>query len=87
MAKYITRKIEKYNTEVVFVMDGQINNYELNGLVGKKRSKLELKNMFGADADIVIVSVNKKLVDSKLYRISEEKFLEYAEEIAIPVEE
>lgn len=87
MAKYITRTIEKYNTDVVFVMDGQINKYELNGLVGKKKAKLELKNKFGDNTDIVIVSVNKKLVDSKLYRISEEKFLEYAEEIVIPNEE
>ena len=87
MAKYITRTIETFNTEVVFVMDGQLNNYELLGTVGKKKAKLELKNMFGADKDIVIVSVNKKLVYSKLYRITEENFLEYAEEIAIPVEE
>lgn len=85
MAKYITRTIEKYNTEVVFVMDGQINNHELQGIVGKKKAKLELDNMFGSD--VVIVSVNKKLIDSKLYRITEEKFLEYAEEIAIPNEE
>lgn len=85
MAKYITRTIEKYSTEVVFVMDGQINNHELQGIVGKKKAKLELENMFGSD--VVIVSTNKKLVDSKLYRITEEKFLEYAEEIAIPNEE
>lgn len=87
MAKYITRTIEKYNTEVVFVKDGQINNYELSGMAGKKKAKVELQNMFGKDTDIIIVSVNKKLVDSKLYRITEEKFLEYAEEVAIPNEE
>lgn len=87
MPKYITRTIEKYNTEVVFVMDGQLNNYELSGTVGKKKAKVELQNIFVTDKDIVIVSVNKKLVDSKLYRITEEKFLEYAEEIAIPKEE
>lgn len=88
MAKYIKRTIETYNTEVVFVMDGQINTYELSGLVGKKKAKLELKNMFGVESDIVIVSVNKKLVNSKMYRITMEKFLEYADEVnAIPTEE
>ena len=87
MSKYITRTFENYNTDVTFVMDGQLNNYELSGIVGKKQAKIELKKMFG-DTDIVIASVNKKLINSKLYRISKEKFLEYAEEItAIPKEE
>ena len=38
MAKYITRTIESYNTKVTFVMNNQINEYTLSGLVGKKRS-------------------------------------------------
>lgn len=38
MAKYVTRTIESYNTKVTFVMNNQINEYVLTGVVGKKRS-------------------------------------------------
>lgn len=39
MAKYITRKIDTYNTKVTFVMNGQLDTYKLDGEVGKKGSK------------------------------------------------
>lgn len=39
MAKYITRTIVNYNTKVTFVMNKQIDTYELLGEVGKKRRK------------------------------------------------
>lgn len=36
MEKYITRTVELYNTKVTFVMNNQINEHTLIGLVGKK---------------------------------------------------
>lgn len=39
MAKYITRTIIEYNTEVRFVKDGQLDICKLEGVVGKKGSK------------------------------------------------
>lgn len=39
MVKYITRTIESYNTKVTFVMNNQLNDYLLTGVVGKKEAK------------------------------------------------
>lgn len=39
MAKYITRTIVNYNTKVSFVMNRQLDTYELLGEVGKKEAK------------------------------------------------
>lgn len=37
--KYITRTIQKYNSKVTFVMNGQLSEYIIEGEVGKKKSK------------------------------------------------
>lgn len=39
MAKYITRTIIEYDTEVRFVKDGQLDICKLDGVVGKKEAK------------------------------------------------
>lgn len=39
MAKYITRTIVNYNTKVTFVMNNQLDTYELLGEFGKKKRK------------------------------------------------
>lgn len=80
MAKYITRTIESYNTKVTFVMDKQINDYNLSGLVGKKDAKCQLEAVYGKK-DIVIVSCEKTVESTKLYRMLESDFIKYAEQV------
>ena len=78
MAKYITRTIVNYNTKVTFVMNNQIDSYELIGEVGKKEAKKQLIAIMGTD-DIMIVSCEKIEVSSKLYRMLESDFISHAE--------
>lgn len=78
MAKYITRTIETYNTKVTFVMNGQLNDYVLVGLIGKKEAKKKLVEMFNAK-DITVVSCDKEVASSELYRMLESDFIAYAE--------
>lgn len=79
MAKYITRTIENHNTKVTFVMNNQINEYVLSGVVGKKDAKKQLQKIF--DKEVVIVSCDKVAESSKLYRMLESDFIKYAEEV------
>lgn len=78
MAKYITRTIESYNTKVTFVMNKQISEYVLTGVVGKKDSKGQLESIFDTK-DIMIVSCEKVTESSKLYRMLETEFIKHAE--------
>ena len=78
MGKYITRSISNYNTKVTFVMNKQIDSYELLGEVGKKEAKKQLITIMGTD-DIMIVSCEKIEVSHKLYRMLESDFISYAE--------
>lgn len=78
MAKYITRNIVNYNTKVSFVMNNQIDSYELIGEVGKKEAKKMLIAIMGTN-DIMIVSCEKIEVSSKLYRMLESDFISHAE--------
>lgn len=78
MAKYITRTIVNYNTKVTFVMNKQIDTYELLGEVGKKEAKKQLTTIMGTD-DIVIVSCEKIKASSILYRMLESDFISHAE--------
>lgn len=78
MAKYITRTIETYNTKVTFVMNGQLNDYVLVGFVGKKEAKKKLVEMFNAK-DIIVVSCDKEVASSELYRMLESDFIAHAE--------
>ena len=77
MAKYITRTIESYNTKVTFVMNNQINDYVLMGTVGKKEAKKQIQAIF--NEDVVIVSCEKVVESSKLYRMLESDFIAHAE--------
>ena len=77
MAKYVTRKIESYNTNVTFFMNNQINNYVLMGKVGKKEAKKQIKSIF--NEDVVILSCEKVLDSHKLYRMLETDFIKNAE--------
>ena len=77
MAKYVTRTIESYNTNVTFVMNNQINNYVLMGTVGKKEAKKQIKTIF--NEDVIIVSCEKVEESSKLYRMLETDFIKHAE--------
>ena len=77
MAKYVTRTIESYNTNVTFVMNNQINNYVLMGTVGKKEAKKQIKTIF--NEDVTIVSCEKVEESSKLYRMLETDFIKHAE--------
>ena len=76
MAKYVTRTIESYNTKVTFVMNNQINEYVLMGTVGKKEAKKQIQTIF--NEDVVIVSCEKVVESSKLYRMLESDFIAYA---------
>lgn len=78
MAKYITRTIVNYNTKVTFVMNNQLDTYELLGEVGKKEAKKQLITIMGTD-DIMIVSCEKIEVSCKLYRMLESDFISHAE--------
>ena len=78
MEKYITRTVELYNTKVTFVMNNQINEHPLNGLVGKKEAKKHIEEIFDAK-DVIIVSCEKVLESSKMYRMSVSDFIENAE--------
>lgn len=78
MAKYITRNISIYNTKVTFVMNKQIDSYELMGEIGKKEAKKQLITIMGTD-DIMIVSCKKIKVSHKLYRMLESDFISHAE--------
>ena len=77
MAKYITRTIDTFNTKVTFVMNNQINDYVLMGTVGKKEAKNQIQTIF--NEDVVIVSCEKVLESSKLYRMLESDFIAHAE--------
>ena len=77
MAKYITRTIESYNTKVTFVMNNQINEHTLSGLVGKKEAKKQIQKIF--NEDVIIVSCEKIEESSKLYRMLESDFIANAE--------
>ena len=77
MAKYITRTIESYNTKVTFVMNNQLNDYLLAGVVGKKEAKKQIQKIF--NEDVVIVSCDKVEESSKLYRMLESDFIAHAE--------
>ena len=77
MAKYITRTIESYNTKVTFVMNNQLNDYLLTGVVGKKEAKKQINKIF--NEDVIIVSCEKVLDSHKLYRMLETDFIKNAE--------
>ena len=77
MAKYITRTIDTFNTKVTFVMNNQINDYVLMGTVGKKEAKKQIQAIF--NEDVVIVSCEKVVESSKLYRMLESDFIAHAE--------
>lgn len=79
MAKYVTRTIESYNTKVVFVMNNQLNDYVLTGIVGKKEAKKQIQTIF--NEDVVIVSCTKVVESEKLYRMLESDFIKYAEPV------
>lgn len=74
MAKYITRTIIEYNTEVRFVKDGQLDICELDGVVGKNEAKKLLISLLGTK-DILIVSCTKKEVSSSVYKMLEKDFV------------
>lgn len=86
MAKYITRSITNYNTKVTFVMNKQIDVYELLGEVGKKEAKKQLIAIMGTD-DIMIVNCEKIETSSKLYRMLTSDFISHAEIVDSPSEE
>ena len=77
MAKYITRTIDTFNTKVTFVMNNQINEYVLTGVVGKKEAKKQIQTIF--NEDVAIVSCEKVVESSKLYRMLESDFIAHAE--------
>lgn len=81
MAKYITRTIESNSTKVTFVLDKQLNNYTLTGVVGKKEAKRELGKIFDSK-DVVIVSCEKVVESTKLYRMLESEFIKNAEVVS-----
>lgn len=77
MAKYITRTIDTFNTKVTFVMNNQLNEYVLTGVVGKKEAKKQIQKIF--NEDVIIVSCEKVEESSKLYRMFESDFIAHAE--------
>ena len=77
MAKYITRTIDTFNTKVTFVMNNQLNEYVLTGVVGIKEAKKQIKTIF--NEDVIIVSCEKVVDSSKLYRMLETDFIKHAE--------
>lgn len=77
MAKYITRTIDTFNTKVTFVMNNQLNEYVLTGTVGKKEAKKQIQTIF--NDNVIIVSCEKVLESSKLYRLLETDFIAHAE--------
>ena len=77
MAKYITRTIDTFNTKVTFVMNKQLNEYVLTGVVGIKEAKKQIKTIF--NEDVIIVSCEKVKESSKLYRMLESDFIANAE--------
>ena len=77
MAKYITRTIDTFNTKVTFVMNNQLNEYVLTGVVGIKEAKKQIKTIF--NEDVIIVSCEKVKESSKLYRMLESDFIANAE--------
>lgn len=81
MAKYVTRTIESYNTKVVFVMNNQLNDYVLTGIVGKKEAKKQIQTIF--NEDVVIVSCTKVVESEKLYRMLESDFIAHAEIVTV----
>ncbi len=77
--KYITRTVYNYNTVVTFVKDKQMNEVVADGEIGKNEAKKQVEAIFGKDC--IIVSLDKKIVSEKKYRIPEETFMQYAEEV------
>lgn len=58
-------------------MNNQINEYVLIGTVGKKEAKKQIQTIF--NEDVVIVSCEKVVESSKLYRMLESDFIAHAE--------
>lgn len=81
MTKYITRTIDTFNTKVTFVMNNQLNDYVLTGVVGKKEAKKQIQKIF--NEDVVIVSCDKVAESSKLYRMLESDFIAHAEIVTV----
>lgn len=61
-------------------MNNQINDYVLTGVVGKKEAKKQLQKIF--NEEVVIVSCDKVVESSKLYRMLESDFIAHAEIVA-----
>ena len=80
MKKYVTRTIEKYDTDVRYVMYGQIELYTFPGEIGKKEAKRLLMQTFNTK-DIIIISCTRKVVSKSQYRLPEEKFISLAEKV------
>lgn len=80
MKKYITRTIDEYDTDVLFVMDGQIVRNTFPGEIGKKEAKRLLMQTFNTK-DIIIISCTRKVVNSSVYRLPEETFISMAEKV------
>lgn len=80
MKRYISRTIDEYDTDVLFVMDGQIITNTFPGEIGKKEAKKLLMQTFGRK-DIVIVNCTRKVVNSSVYRLPEETFISIAEKV------
>lgn len=75
--KYITRTIETYDSEVSFVSKGELTTFKLDGEMGKKEAKKKLIEL--GFENIVIVSVNKVIKESHIYRMTEDSFIKNAE--------
>lgn len=80
MKRYITRTIDEYDTDVLFVMNGQISTNTFHGIIGKQEAKRILMQTFETK-DIVIVSCSRKVVNTSVYRLPEEKFISLAEKV------
>lgn len=77
MGRYITRTIATYNTKVTFVMNGQLDTYNLDGEVGKREAKKLLISILG-NKDILIVSCAKVEVSTSVYKMLESDFVAMA---------
>lgn len=75
--RYITRTIESYDTEVTFVTNNEITKFKLTGEIGKKEAKKKLIEL--GFENTVVISVNKVIKESHLYRMKEEDFIKNAE--------
>lgn len=80
MAKYITRTVTEYNTVVTYCNGKEVHEIELKGEKGKKEAKKEICKIIGND-NIVVVSTERKEVKETKYRMKEEDFISFAEEV------